>query len=53
MLVKNMSSKEIAEATSCTTNSVKVFRSRLRKKIGLQHQTNLVSYLKAIEMKDD
>lgn len=53
MLVKNKSSKEIAGATSCTTNSVKVFRSRLRKKIGLQQQTNLVSYLKAIEIKED
>ena len=50
MLVENMSSKEIAKATNCTTNSVKVFRSRLRKKLALRAKANLVSYLKTFEM---
>lgn len=50
MLVKNMSTKEIAQVTSCTNNSVKVFRSRLRKKLGLSSNENLVSYLKKIEL---
>ena len=52
MLVNNMSSKEIANATSCTTNSVKVFRSRLRKKLELAPDVKLVSYLKQIETGD-
>jgi DNA-binding CsgD family transcriptional regulator len=50
MLVKNMTSKEIAQTTSCTINSVKVFRSRLRKKMGLSPSDNLVSYLKKVEL---
>jgi len=50
MLVNNMTSKEIANATSRTTNSVKVFRSRLRKKLELAPDDNLVSYLKRFEL---
>ncbi|QGY43752.1 hypothetical protein GM418_08795 [Maribellus comscasis] len=52
MLVNNMSSKEIANATSRTPNSVKVFRSRLRKKLDLEPEINLVSFLKKVEIGD-
>ncbi len=49
MLLNNMSTKEIAENTICTPDSVKVFRSRLRKKLNLDRSINLISYLKEIE----
>lgn len=53
MLVKNLSTKEIAKATSCTPDSVKVFRSRLRKKLNLSSGTTLNNYLKKIETSND
>ncbi|MDD2634758.1 MAG: response regulator [Bacteroidales bacterium] len=41
----NLQSKEIAELTFRETASIKVFRSRLRKKLGLLESDNLYSYL--------
>lgn len=41
----NMTSKEIAAITYQSLNSIKVGRYRLRKKLGLSKEENLVSYL--------
>jgi DNA-binding CsgD family transcriptional regulator/ligand-binding sensor domain-containing protein len=41
----NMSSKEIASLLNITTRGVEIRRYRLRKKLGLNHQKNLVEFL--------
>lgn len=41
----NMSSKEIASLLNITTRGVEIRRYRLRKKLGLDHQKNLVEFL--------
>ncbi len=44
----NLTTKEIASITHQTTNSIKVARYRLRKKLGLSSNQNLVGYLNKI-----
>lgn len=46
LLSINMTTKEIAIKTSRTIDSVRVLRSRLRKKLALERSQNLYSYLK-------
>ena len=46
LLSSNMTTKEIAAETSRTADSVRVLRSRLRKKLSLERDQNLYSYLK-------
>jgi len=46
LISTNMTTKEIALKTSRTTDSVRVLRSRLRKKLSLDRSQNLYSYLK-------
>jgi DNA-binding CsgD family transcriptional regulator len=41
----NMSSKEIAKLLSITTRGVELARYRLRKKLKLEREQNLVEYL--------
>ena len=41
----NLSSKEIAQLFNISTRSVEIKRYRLRKKMGLTHEENLVSYI--------
>ncbi len=41
----NMSTKEISAITFQTTNSITVARSRLRKKLGIDREENLVAFL--------
>jgi tetratricopeptide (TPR) repeat protein len=48
LLWLNLSSKEIASITSRTADSVKISRSRLRKKLGLGTDENLVAFLQLI-----
>lgn len=45
LLRMNLSTKEMASLTMSTPESLKVARSRLRKKMDLQGATNLVSYI--------
>lgn len=45
LLRLNLSSKEMASITMRTADSIKISRSRLRKKLGLSSDENLVSYL--------
>lgn len=45
LLSSNMTTKEIAIKTSRTSDSVRVLRSRLRKKLSLERDQNLYSYL--------
>jgi ligand-binding sensor domain-containing protein/DNA-binding CsgD family transcriptional regulator len=47
-LLINMSTKEIAEIMNVSSGGVEVARHRLRKKIGLDKNENLVSYLMSI-----
>ena len=47
-LLINMSTKEIAEIMNVSSRGVEVARHRLRKKIGLDKNENLVSYLMSI-----
>jgi DNA-binding response OmpR family regulator/DNA-binding CsgD family transcriptional regulator len=47
-LKKNLSSKEIAMLTFKSPNTVKVARSRLRKKLGIDDKKNLYTYLNSI-----
>ncbi len=44
----NMSSKEISMVTYQSVNSISVARSRLRKKLGLNQDDNLISFLETI-----
>ena len=44
----NMNSKDIATVLYNTTNSIKVARHRLRKKLELQPEQNLVTFLKSV-----
>lgn len=44
----NMTSKEIAAITSQSPDSIKVARSRLRKKLGIQPNDNLISFLETL-----
>lgn len=46
LISTNMTTKEIALKTSRTTDSVRVLRSRLRKKLSLDKKQNFYSYLK-------
>ena len=46
LLSNNMTTKEIAAKTSRTADSVRVLRSRLRKKLSLERNQNFYSYLK-------
>ncbi len=46
LLSNNMTTKEIAEKTSRTADSVRVLRSRLRKKLLMNRDQNFYSYLK-------
>lgn len=46
LISTNLSTKEIALKTSRTTDSVRVLRSRLRKKLALDRNQNLYAYLK-------
>jgi len=46
LISTNLTTKEIAEKTSRTADSVRVLRSRLRKKLSLNRDQNLYSYLK-------
>ena len=41
----NLSTKEIAKLLNITSRSVEIKRYRLRKKLNLQHEENLVSYI--------
>lgn len=43
----NLSSKEIAQLLNITIKSVEIKRYRLRKKMGLRHEENLVNYILA------
>lgn len=45
MLAQNLRTKDIANETMRTVESVRVLRTRLRKKLKLKRETNLVSYL--------
>lgn len=45
----NMSTKEISAITYQSVNSITVARSRLRKKIGLESDENLISFLESIK----
>ena len=45
LISTNLTTKEIAEKTSRTSDSVRVLRSRLRKKLSLPRTQNLYSYL--------
>lgn len=45
LISTNLTTKEIAEKTSRTADSVRVLRSRLRKKLSLTRKQNLYSYL--------
>ncbi|PJJ08338.1 regulatory LuxR family protein [Flavobacterium sp. 1] len=47
-LLINMSTKEIAEIMNVSSGGVEVARHRLRKKIGLDKNENLVSYLMSV-----
>ncbi|MBN1186599.1 MAG: response regulator [Bacteroidales bacterium] len=47
-LKNKISSKEIATLTFRAENTIKVLRSRLRKKLGLETERNLFSYLNSI-----
>lgn len=49
MLLKNLRSKEIAASTMRTTDSVRVLRYRLRKKLKLEKGMNMVGYLQQFE----
>lgn len=44
----NLSNKQIALIRNTTTDSAKVFRYRIRKKIGLQPEDDIVSFLQSI-----
>jgi tetratricopeptide (TPR) repeat protein/DNA-binding CsgD family transcriptional regulator len=44
----NLTSKEISAITHQTTDSVKVTRSRLRKKLGMQADENLIGFLQGL-----
>lgn len=48
LLREGMLSKEIAEVLETTPASVDVYRHRIRKKMGLAKETNLVSHLNAL-----
>lgn len=52
MLVKGMRTKEIAESSSLAIDSVRVFRTRLRKKLNLVNKENLPNYLKQFDTPD-
>ncbi len=44
----NLSNKEIALIRNTTTESAKVFRYRIRKKLGLNREENIVDFLKSL-----
>jgi tetratricopeptide (TPR) repeat protein len=48
LLKLNLTSKDIAALTGNTPDSVKIARSRLRKKLGLQPEENLVKFLEGL-----
>jgi tetratricopeptide (TPR) repeat protein len=48
LLLLNLSSKEIASITSRTPDSVKISRSRLRKKLGMNTDDNLIALLQQV-----
>jgi len=48
-ILMNMSSKEISSITYQSTQSIKVARYRLRKKLGLQRSDNLSAFLNQLE----
>ena len=48
----NMSSKEIASLLNITVRGVEIRRYRLRKKMGLEHEKNLVEYLMEVQTVD-
>jgi AraC family chitin signaling transcriptional activator len=44
----NLSSKEIASLLNITSKSVEIKRYRLRKRMNLEHGTNLISYILSV-----
>ncbi|MDB4293027.1 LuxR family transcriptional regulator, partial [Maribacter sp.] len=44
----NLSTKEMSELLNITSRSVEIKRYRLRKKLNLQHEDNLVNYILAL-----
>ena len=46
----NMTTKEISVITNQSVNSISVARTRLRKKLDLDHDDNLISFLEKIEL---
>jgi len=53
LISTNLTTKEIAEKTSRTSDSVRVLRSRLRKKLNLNRTQNLYSYLERYTVAQD
>ncbi len=49
LLLLHMSSKEIASILSVTAKSVEVYRTRIRQKMKLSNETNLISWLSALK----
>ncbi len=52
LLLLHLSSKEIAMTMSISTKSVEVYRTRLRKKMRLSPEVNLVTYLITLKKKE-
>jgi len=51
MLRMSLSSKEIAELTNISVRSVELSRYRLRKKVGLEREDNLIEWIQSIDKK--
>jgi DNA-binding CsgD family transcriptional regulator len=49
-LKMNLSSKEIAPLLNLSVRGVETLRYRLRKKIGLEREENLLEYLTSIDL---